>query len=77
MEKMKVVSEKINTDADYFDDLGFNSLEFVELIMELETAFGIEISDDKAIPMLARHTWDPDPLDYHTKIWMMECHSHR
>ena len=49
MEKMKVVSEKINTDADYFDDLGFNSLEFVELIMELETAFGIEISDDKAV----------------------------
>lgn len=48
MEKMKVASEKINTDADYFDDLGLNSLEFVEFIMELETAFGIEISDDKA-----------------------------
>lgn len=37
MEKMKVVSEKINTDADYFGDL------------ELEAAFGIEISDDKAV----------------------------
>ena len=49
MEKMKVASEKINTDADYFDDLGLNSLEFVELIMKLETAFGIEISDDKAV----------------------------
>ena len=32
----------------------------------------VEISDDEAIPMLALQTADPDPSDYHTKIWMME-----
>ena len=31
-----------------------------------------EISDDEAIPMLAHQTGDPDPSDYHTKIWMIE-----
>ena len=32
-----------------------------------------EISDNVAIPMLAQQTGDPDPLDYHTKIWMIEA----
>ena len=32
----------------------------------------MEITDDEAIPMLAHQIGDPDPDDYHTKIWMME-----
>ena len=32
----------------------------------------VEISYDEAIPKLACQIGDPDPLDYHTKIWIME-----
>ena len=32
-----------------------------------------EISADEAVPMLALQIGDPDPDDYHTKIWMMEA----
>lgn len=32
----------------------------------------IEFSWENAFPMLTKHTGDPDPLDFHTKIWIME-----
>ena len=40
--------EKINTEASFVDDLGADSLDTVELIMQLEEEFGIEIPDDDA-----------------------------
>ena len=32
----------------------------------------VEISDDEALAMLSHQIGDPDPSDFHTKIWMME-----
>lgn len=40
--------DKIVPEADFYDDLGCDSLDMVELTMEFEEQFGIEISDDLA-----------------------------
>ena len=39
---------KITEDATFVNDLGADSLDTVELIMEFEKEFGIEIPDEKA-----------------------------
>tara|TARA_Y100001970_G_scaffold177489_1_gene216264 strand:+ start:599 stop:829 length:231 start_codon:yes stop_codon:yes gene_type:complete len=48
IDKLGVEEEKINTEASFVDDLGADSLDTVELIMQLEEEFGIEIPDDDA-----------------------------
>lgn len=45
--KLGIDAEEIKT-TDSFADLGFDSLDRVELIMELETTFTIVISDEDA-----------------------------
>ena len=40
-------TEKIEPTADLLVDLGLDSLDCVEIIMELEKEFGISISDEK------------------------------
>jgi acyl carrier protein len=55
-EKLKqIVAEKLSVNADqvvpqakFIDDLGADSLDTVELVMELEDKFGIEIPDEDA-----------------------------
>ena len=51
----KIIAEVLNVDEDeitmettFVDDLGADSLDTVELIMEFEKAFGINIPDDQA-----------------------------
>ena len=39
---------ELKDDADLVTDLGFDSLDSVELIMEMETKFTINVSDDTA-----------------------------
>ncbi|MBD5182306.1 MAG: acyl carrier protein [Muribaculaceae bacterium] len=39
---------KITEDATFVNDLGADSLDTVELIMELENTFGIEIPEDQS-----------------------------
>ena len=47
-DKLGVEEEKISAKASFVDDLGADSLDTVELIMQLEEEFGIEIPDEDA-----------------------------
>jgi acyl carrier protein len=48
VDKLGVDEEEITTTASFTDDLGADSLDTVELIMEFEKEFDIQIPDDKA-----------------------------
>jgi acyl carrier protein len=47
-EQLGVDQDEINEDAKFQDDLDADSLDLVELIMELEDQFNIKISDEDA-----------------------------
>ena len=51
LDKLGVEDSKIKMEASFVDDLGADSLDTVELIMEFEEEFGIEIPDDDAEKM--------------------------
>ena len=46
--QLGVEKEKINADTSFVNDLGADSLDTVELVMELEEEFDINIPDDAA-----------------------------
>lgn len=48
IDKLGVDESEINDDAKFTSDLGADSLDTVELIMEFEKEFGIDIPDDQA-----------------------------
>ena len=48
IDKLGADENKITMDADFINDLGADSLDQVELIMQLEEEFNIEISDEEA-----------------------------
>ncbi len=48
IDKLGVEEDKITPEASFVDDLGADSLDTVELIMQLEEEFGIEIPDEDA-----------------------------
>ena len=51
-EKLSVDVAKVVDNAKFIEDLGADSLDNVELLMELEDQFGIEISDADAEKIL-------------------------
>lgn len=58
-EKVKVIiAEKLNVDQDEIklessivDDLGADSIDLIELIMNLEEEYGVSISDEEAVKL--------------------------
>ncbi len=48
IDRLGVEESAVNLEASFKDDLGADSLDVVELVMELEDEFDMEISDDEA-----------------------------
>ena len=48
VDRLGVDESEVTLEASFKDDLGADSLDVVELVMELEDEFGMEISDDDA-----------------------------
>jgi len=53
IDKLGVDSKQITVDAKFIDDLGADSLDTVELIMQFEEEFEIEIPDEDAEKILS------------------------
>ena len=60
VDKLDVPIEKVTENAKFIDDLGADSLDTVELIMQFEEDFDIEIPDEDAEKILSVQ----DALDY-------------
>jgi acyl carrier protein len=48
VDKLSVEDTEVTNDASFTNDLGADSLDTVELIMEFEKEFGLTIPDDQA-----------------------------
>jgi acyl carrier protein len=48
VDQLSVNPEEITDDASFIEDLGADSLDIVELVMEFEEQFGIDIPDEEA-----------------------------
>ena len=53
IDKLGVEESKITLESKFIDDLGADSLDTVELIMQFEEEFGIEIPDEEAENLLS------------------------
>lgn len=47
-EQLGVAASEVTPEASFIEDLGADSLDIVELVMALEEAYGLEISDEDA-----------------------------
>ncbi len=48
VEQLAVDPDEVSMEASFIDDLNADSLDLVELIMEIEEKFGIQVPDDAA-----------------------------
>ena len=48
VDKLEVTEEEVTAEASVMDDLGADSLDVVEIVMQLEEEFEVEISDEEA-----------------------------
>lgn len=47
VDQLDVTKEQCVLEASFIDDLGADSLDIVELLMEMEEIFGVEIEDEE------------------------------
>ncbi|MFC3419721.1 acyl carrier protein [Salinicoccus hispanicus] len=64
VDKLGIDEEKVTRDASFKDDLGADSLDIAELVMELEDEFEMEIPDEEAEKIKTVG----DALDYIDKL---------
>jgi len=50
-EELGIEEDEIKLESDLADDLGADSLDAIELIMEIESQFDVEIADNEATKM--------------------------
>ena len=62
-ESLGISSDEVQADSSFIDDLGADSLDIVELVMEIEKQFSIEIPDEEA----EKITTVQDAVDYITE----------
>ena len=60
VDKLGVEESEVNNEASFTNDLGADSLDTVELIMEFEKEFNIAIPDDQA----EKNQTDGDAISY-------------
>lgn len=48
VDKLGIAESEITTDANFVKDLGMDSLDYAEIVMEFEQSFDIRIPDDDA-----------------------------
>lgn len=63
VDNLGVNNSEVTADAKFIDDLGADSLDTVELIMQFEEEFGLEIPDEEAEKILSVN----QALDYINK----------
>ncbi|MEC9484995.1 MAG: acyl carrier protein [Candidatus Izemoplasma sp.] len=63
-EELGIEADDIKLDSDLSEDLGADSLDAIELIMEIESQFDIEIADSEATKIKTVH----DIVDYLEKL---------
>ena len=64
VDKLGVDSSKVSQEAKFIDDLGADSLDTVELIMQFEEEFEIEIPDEDAEKIMSVG----EAVDYISKV---------
>tara|TARA_X000001036_G_scaffold413633_1_gene428095 strand:- start:258 stop:491 length:234 start_codon:yes stop_codon:yes gene_type:complete len=64
VDKLGVESSKVSLEAKFIDDLGADSLDTVELIMQFEEEFEIEIPDEDAEKIMSVG----EAVDYINKV---------
>ncbi|MGH9533930.1 MAG: acyl carrier protein [Terriglobales bacterium] len=66
-EKLTVEPSEVTLDASFVEDLGADSLDLVEMVMQFEVTFGIEIPDEDA-EKIRRVREAVDYIQAHVKV---------